>query len=198
MITLIIDTSTDKSLVAFAEGTDLLLTIFLPAGTQSSRTLMSTIEKGCKQLNLNNNCLKALAVGVGPGSYTGIRVGVAAAYGLAFPKEVPLIGFCTLEGYVSDAQGPFASLIDARMGGSYVLLQERVDDQVRLISLPQLIPKEELENYLSSFPTQVGPHVGYPNPQHLAYLAARKLEREHASHLDIIYLRTPEYQVQII
>ena len=113
--------------MAFAEGTDLLLTIFLPAGTQSSRTLMSTIEKGCKQLSLNNNFLKALAVGVGPGSYTGIRVGVAAAYGLAFPKEVPLIGFCSLEGYVSDAQGPFASLIDARMGGSYVLLQERVE-----------------------------------------------------------------------
>jgi tRNA threonylcarbamoyladenosine biosynthesis protein TsaB len=192
LITLIIDTSTDKALVAFAEGNALLLNCFLPPGAQSSRYLMATIEAGFKQLKLPPASLKAVAVGVGPGSYTGIRVGAAAAYGLALPKALPLIGFCSLEGFVCTHDGRFASLIDARTGGAYVLLQERVGEAIKVLASPQFIAKEHLACYLEGYPAEAGPHIGYPDPAYLARLAAQKLERgECALDLELIYLRQP-------
>jgi tRNA threonylcarbamoyladenosine biosynthesis protein TsaB len=195
LITLIIDTSTDKSLIACAQGNQLLLAVRLPHGFQSSRYLMGAIEEGLKQVKCLPSSLQAIAVAIGPGSYTGIRVGVAAAKGLAFPKSLPLVGFCSLEGFVSEKEGRFLSLIDARIGGFYVLPQERVGSSVHPLSSPQLISKENLSDLLHEYPTQVGPHTSYPDPSHLAHLTAEKLENEeHGSDLDVLYLRTPDYQ----
>lgn len=195
MITLILDTSTPKSLVAFAEGERVLLKELLPAGGRSSSVLMKIIEEGFKHLHLEPSDLEAIAVAQGPGSYTGMRVGAAAAKGLAFPRALPLIGFCTLEGFIAEGDGLFASLIDARIGGSYLLLQKRLGNEIDLLSEPQLIPNEKLECFLENYPTRVGPHMCYPDPDHLARLAAQRLKNGLFSRdLELLYLRTPEYQ----
>lgn len=195
MLTLLIDTSTDKSLIAFAQGDTLLSKFFLPHGVQSSRTLMTEIENGFKQLNQLPSALEAIAISIGPGSYTGIRVGAAAAKGLSFAKNLPLISFCSLEGFVPERDGKFASLIDARIGGFYVLLQEKEGNSVRKLNEPQLIAKENLDSVLKEFPLQAGPHLGYPDPAHLARLAAHKYQKgEFSSDLELLYLRTPEYR----
>jgi tRNA threonylcarbamoyladenosine biosynthesis protein TsaB len=198
LLTLIIDTSTERSLVAFAERDRIVLQTLLPYGVQNSKHLMTTIESGLSRLRLSPFSLDAIAVSVGPGSYTGIRVGVAAAKGLAFPKSLPLIGFCSLEGYVQEREGRFASLIDARVGGMYVLLQEREGEKIHLRSTPQLITKERLDLYLEGYSIHTGPHLGYPNAHYLAQLVAKKWEaREYGGDVELIYLRTPEYTLAI-
>lgn len=193
MFTLIIDTSTEKSLIAFTQGDQLLLNYFL-SGAQSSRYLMATVETGFKQLNLSPQNLEAVAVSVGPGSYTGTRVGVAVAKGLSFPRSLPLIGFYSLEGFISEKEGIFASLIDAKLGGGYVLLQQRKGKVVSLLSSPQLISKDKLDFHLKGCNEIVGPHNTSPAPQHIASLVAQKIVRkEYRADLDILYLRTPDY-----
>lgn len=158
---------------------------------------MTTIEAGFKQLNLSPQALEAVAVGVGPGSYTGTRVGVAAAKGLSFPRSLPLIGFCSLEGFVSEKEGVFASMIDAKLGGSYVLLQQREGKAVTLLSSPQLVSNEKLNFHLKECTEIVGPHNTFPTPEYLASLVARKIVRkEYRADLEILYLRTPDYVTQ--
>jgi tRNA threonylcarbamoyl adenosine modification protein YeaZ len=191
---LILDTSTDKPFVAFSQGNKLLLNFLLPSGSDCSRSIMETIEVGFKHLNMHIANLHAIAVGVGPGSYTGIRVGAAVAYGLAFAKKVPLIDFCSLESFIPETDGLFVSIIDARLSGVYILPQEKHGDSITWKQEPQFIPKEQLDLYLEKYVLRVGPHLCDPNPTHIAYLAARRLERgEYKSELKLNYLRVPQY-----
>lgn len=194
-VTLILDTSTARSVIVFAQKQDVILKKFLPIGQPASFTLMKMVEEGLQELNLKAFSLKAIAVARGPGSYTGIRLGAAAAKGLAFPRSLPIIGFCSLEGFISEAQGPFASLIDARIGGHYVLLQKRLGNQIHLLSKPQLVENEKLDSFLAHYPIRIGPHFDYPNPDHLAIIAAEKLKKGDFSHdIELLYLRTPDYK----
>jgi tRNA threonylcarbamoyladenosine biosynthesis protein TsaB len=153
------------------------------------------VENGFKSLNLKQSDLKAIAVAQGPGSYTGIRVGAAAGKGLAYFKSIPLVGYCSLEGFISEKEGRFASVIDAGIGGSYVLLQKREGELITLLSQPQLIAAEILESYLADYPDRVGPTTHSPDPSHIARLTLQKLAQGTPTHdLSLIYLRTPEYK----
>ena len=184
MKTLIIDTSHERSLVAFAEGVDILLTLTLPVGLQSSTYLFPTIEAGFQKLKLTPADLEAVAVAVGPGSFTGIRVGVAAAKGIAAPRGLPLIGLCSLNGFLTEKNG--AALIDARVGGGFVLTPG---------SEPRLVSKEELPKVLEGYDAVVGPnlkHFSFPNqieryPDPAALIGSPLPRRE--GDLNLIYLR---------
>ncbi len=144
MITLIIDTSTERALVAITNGPDLLFTHHLPFGALSSKLLLSTITTGFEQLNTDPSFLKRIAVGIGPGLFTGIRVGVATAKGMAFGLNLPLIPFSSLHGFVAPGDGMFISAIDARLSGVYILPQLREGDLITPLSNPQLIDPKAL------------------------------------------------------
>ena len=64
--------------------------------------------------------LTALAVGVGPGNFTGIRIAVSAARGLALGLGIPAVGVSTLEAQVDGMARPCLSVLDARRGMNYV------------------------------------------------------------------------------
>src|ERR1700722_8624080 len=110
MFTLIIDTSTERGVVALAKGKDLVYTKELPFGLLNSRYLMTSIQTGFETLSLTPASLKAVAASVGPGSFTGIRVGAGVAKGIALGRNLPLIGFSSLSGFVSPHEGAFASV----------------------------------------------------------------------------------------
>jgi tRNA threonylcarbamoyl adenosine modification protein YeaZ len=153
--TLIIDTSHERSLVAFADGLDILLTLPLPFGLQSSTYLFPTIHAGFQKIKLKPFDLEAVAVAVGPGSFTGIRVGVAAAKGIAAPRGLPLIGLCSLQGFLTEKNG--AALIDARIGGGFVLTPG---------GTPRLVAQEDLPGVLMGYDAVVGPNLqrfSFPN-----------------------------------
>ena len=75
----------------------LLASAFQCSGLTHSRTLMPMVEGMLKNADMTLSSCDAVAVAVGPGSFTGIRIGVAAAKGLAFGADLPVIGVSTLE-----------------------------------------------------------------------------------------------------
>lgn len=162
---LIIDTSTERSMVLFAQDGKLLFCEELPVGFQSSKYLFTSLQRGLEQLKISIQQLSALAVAVGPGLYTGIRVGVAAAKGIAYARKLPLVGFCNLSCFHLPFEGRFLSVIDGRSKGFYTLLQEKKNGEVLELESPSLRSLEELESFelplVGPFLERVGSKLSY-------------------------------------
>ena len=94
---LAIDTATETLSIALHDGDALLAECALQAGRRHSALLAPIIERTMAQIDLGMADLRALAVSVGPGSYTGARIGVALAKGMAAPRDLPLLPVTTLE-----------------------------------------------------------------------------------------------------
>ncbi len=96
-------------------------------GKGHAERLMGVIAAALKQAGLGYDDIDALAVSTGPGSFTGIRIGVAAARGLALARKVPCIGVTTLEALAFEASRAFAgrtvlSVLDAKREEVYAAL----------------------------------------------------------------------------
>jgi len=179
---LVIDTSTELSQVILAQSLSDFEVIRLPPGLTGSQYLFD-------QLNSLNFKPQSVAVTVGPGSYTGIRVGLAAAQGIAKAGKLPLVGLCSLEGFISGCEGPFLSLIDARGGGVYMMEQKRVGASIVPVTEPMRCALEELPLYLHVVQRIVGPRLsrfdllpceeGYADPAYLVARAYHKLQLGH-------------------
>lgn len=94
-------------------------------GKGHAEHLMSTIDEALAVANTGYADLGLIAVSVGPGSFTGIRVGVAAARGLALALGIPSVGVTTLDAMAEEARRNFAgkgllAAIDARREQIYV------------------------------------------------------------------------------
>ncbi len=154
MKALILETSTEKSCLLFVSSKGKCESRELPGGPALSKTLGLEVKK---LLPPERHPVDKIFVGQGPGSYTGIRVGAALAKGLGFGWKVPVYGFCSLKVFTPDQTGPFAILVDAKMGGFYLLLGERSNSSIQYEE-PELISEQSLEPLLKSVPTIVSPH----------------------------------------
>ncbi|MFZ5654989.1 MAG: tRNA (adenosine(37)-N6)-threonylcarbamoyltransferase complex dimerization subunit type 1 TsaB [Pseudomonadota bacterium] len=111
-----------------------------------NRLLLPAIDQLLAESGCRLSQLDAIAVGVGPGSFTGLRIGVGVAQGLAFGAGVGVIAVSSLAalaqaGVRSGALGPAAialTLIDARMGQVYWGLYQRAGGQVTALSEDRL------------------------------------------------------------
>ena len=93
-------------------------------GRGHAEVLLSVITDCLAQANLDYKALSAIGVMIGPGSFTGVRVGIATARGLALALEIPVIGVSTLdavEEITRDAgvDGPLATLLNAGRDQAY-------------------------------------------------------------------------------
>ena len=102
---LAIDTATQTLSIALHDGQALRAEWSLAAGRQHSALLAPMVEQLMRQAAVSTADLRALAVSVGPGSYTGVRIGVALAKGLAAVDDLPLAPLTTLE-IVLEAHAP--------------------------------------------------------------------------------------------
>ena len=114
-----IDTTTKKCSVALAQDGELMVQKELLSEEFShSEQLHPFIEEVLKESGLKSSSLSAIAISKGPGSYTGLRIGVAAAKGLCFALDLPLIALNTLEIMVQPYEvSPYSFIIpmlDAR------------------------------------------------------------------------------------
>jgi len=105
---LMIETSTDCCSVALAEGNRILAERICEESRQHAAILAPYISEVLQETGLKAGDLNAIAVSKGPGSYTGLRVGVSTAKGLCFGSGKPLIGVDTLQ--ILALQGSSSSL----------------------------------------------------------------------------------------
>jgi tRNA threonylcarbamoyladenosine biosynthesis protein TsaB len=95
---LAIETSTLTGSVALLSDDRLLGELTLSVSVQHSERLMPAIEQILRDASITPEEVDAYAVAVGPGSFTGLRIGIAAAQGLALAHGKPLVGVSSLEG----------------------------------------------------------------------------------------------------
>lgn len=121
---LAIDTSTKALTVALLKDHQLIAEDGIEAERNHSIYLLPVIQRMLAGLNLNVHQLHAVAVGAGPGSYTGVRIGVTVAKTLAWSLKIPLIGVSSLSAYAHAARVQFPAdvyipMMDARRGQVY-------------------------------------------------------------------------------
>ena len=113
-----IETATKNCSVALAnEGKTILCKEIAEEGYSHAERLHVFIEEIIKEAGISLNDLSAIAVSQGPGSYTGLRIGVSAAKGLCFALGIPLIAVDTLQVLASQVNiddGLIVPMIDAR------------------------------------------------------------------------------------
>ena len=153
MLILAFETSAKAASVALTENGKLLGESYQNTGLTHSQTLMVMAEDLLKQCGKTIHNISAVAVAEGPGSFTGVRIGVAAAKGFAWGGELPCYGVSTLETMAVSLgayQGYVCPCMDARRSQVYNALfyvnhgnLERISED-RAIALCDL--KNELEN----------------------------------------------------
>jgi tRNA threonylcarbamoyladenosine biosynthesis protein TsaB len=118
MLILAFDTATDVATSALVDGEEVL-------GERTSRavTVLEDLDALLRQAGAHTRELDGLAVGIGPGSFTGVRIGLATARGLALALGVPVAGVSTLAALAAGAPGA-VPVIDARRGEVFILQGE--------------------------------------------------------------------------
>lgn len=97
MVILHIETSTNVCSVAVSEHSNLLFSVSNDDGMNHAALLSGFVDQALKFIKTNNKKPDAVAVSSGPGSYTGLRIGVSTAKGLCYGLDIPLIAVSTLE-----------------------------------------------------------------------------------------------------
>jgi tRNA threonylcarbamoyl adenosine modification protein YeaZ len=191
MLTLILETSNEKGCLILAEGETPIAVKTLPSGPELSKRLALEVQNLIAE---HKATLQLIAVGTGPGSYTGIRVGAALAKTLSYGWGIPLIGFCSLKGFAPPVLEPFAVLVDARMGGFYALLDGQATlispTDPRLLTIPHIAsPHPELIK--KRFNSAATWHETEPNPALLAKACFKQFLEGEVTPLELSYLTCP-------
>lgn len=149
MLILGIDTATPWGSVALCEDGQLIFEFTVKIGKGSGEHLLALLQQFLAKTGRKPVELNLITVGTGPGSYTGIRIGLAAVAGLAEGLQVPVYGINTLRiiaenaRYGSGTAGTVAVALDARRAEVYAALYRAEPDGLREIMPPRTIRAEE-------------------------------------------------------
>lgn len=216
------DTAMNACSVAITDGSAVLGHIHEKRRRGHAETLMPMIESLMREARIRYNMLDLIAVSVGPGTFTGLRIGLAAARGMALAAQKPLVGITTLEALAVSvppevaAGRPVIVASDARRGEIYLQLFERLDAPPMISQRTQAMAVRP-EDALSISPPGPAVMLGSgapliaalpefdpdqwrildldcdPDARQLALLAeARGLPAPHAPSPAPVYLRAPD------
>ncbi len=151
---LAVDSSAKSASVAVAENGRLISECFVNNALTHSRTLMPMVENVLFQADLTLKDIDAICVNVGPGSFTGVRIGVAAVKGLALCDNIPCAGVSTLESIAynfADEECIVCAAMDARCNQVYTALFRCAGGEVTRICEDKAISVDELGAELSQY-----------------------------------------------
>ncbi|WP_162517160.1 tRNA (adenosine(37)-N6)-threonylcarbamoyltransferase complex dimerization subunit type 1 TsaB [Aeromonas sobria] len=134
---LAVDTATEACSAALLVG-DTLFSRWEEAPRDHTRKILPMVQAVLEDAGITLSDLDAIAFGRGPGSFTGVRIGISVAQGLAFGVGVPLIGISTLAAmaqgaYRLDGAEQVLTAIDARMNEVYFGRYELIDGRMQLV-----------------------------------------------------------------
>ncbi|HET6489416.1 MAG TPA: tRNA (adenosine(37)-N6)-threonylcarbamoyltransferase complex dimerization subunit type 1 TsaB [Syntrophales bacterium] len=125
MITLAIDTATKTAGVALLRDETILVEYFFNLSLNHSETVLPAVHEGLAMAGIGVDGIDLFALTVGPGSFTGLRIGASTVKGLALATGKPVVGISTLEALAFNAieyPGLICPMLDARKGEIYTAL----------------------------------------------------------------------------
>lgn len=128
MNVLAIDTTSSWGSVAISRNDRIVYLGYLDIRVTHSERLMQQIDYGLQQSEMQIADIDLIALSNGPGSFTGVRIGLATAKGICFGRKIPLYPVSTLKLLAFNAYGcqiNILSFIDARMNETYVALYDQ-------------------------------------------------------------------------
>lgn len=147
------ESSAKAASVALMEDGVLLGESFQHSGKTHSATLMPMAEQLLRDCEIKPGDIDCVAVAKGPGSFTGVRIGVAAAKGLAWAAEKPICGVSTLEAMamqMAHVKGLICPVMDARRQQVYNALFESDGKNLKRITEDRAVSLEELKKELET------------------------------------------------
>ncbi|MGA2139466.1 MAG: tRNA (adenosine(37)-N6)-threonylcarbamoyltransferase complex dimerization subunit type 1 TsaB [Verrucomicrobiia bacterium] len=221
MITLAIDTSTPRGAVALLRDDKPLAEKSFDR-TQPKQNLFDTAAELLSTSELGPRDLGLLAVGLGPGSFTGIRVGLAAAKGIALPGKLPIKGVSSFDALALTALPKMPSecprmcvFSDARRDEIYYALYDGEGRRVKECQIAALetvadeihhpiwFVSSEIERYKSDLVTLFGGFASicqapvFPSAAAVGWLAFHRFRHDGNrgdENVEPIYLREPQYK----
>lgn len=154
---LALETSAKSVSAAVTENGAVLASAYQNRGLTHSVTLMPLIDGMLRTAGLSLDDIGLIAAANGPGSFTGLRIGVSAAKGLAWAKELPCCGVSTLAAMArtaADFQGLIIGAMDARRQQIYHALFRGENGRVLRVTQDCAISLEELASLLRDMPEE--------------------------------------------
>ncbi|MFF8193611.1 tRNA (adenosine(37)-N6)-threonylcarbamoyltransferase complex dimerization subunit type 1 TsaB [Streptomyces bobili] len=207
MLLLALDTATPAVTVALHDGTDVLASAGQVDARRHGELLLPAVDRLLAVAGQRLDAVTGIVVGVGPGPYTGLRVGLMTADTFGLALGVPVHGLCTLDGlaYATDLEGPFVVATDARRKEVY---WARYADSRTRVTEPAVDRPADIAEQVAGLPAVGAGALLYPGtfpaahePKHvsaaaLASLAAERLAAgEELLEPRPLYLRRPDAQV---
>jgi tRNA threonylcarbamoyladenosine biosynthesis protein TsaB len=219
-----IETATTQVGCAIGGHEGVLASTHSARGKRHAESLTPAIEFTCRQARVELSEIGVVAVDLGPGLFTGLRVGIATGKAIAQALRVPMIGVTSLDLLAFPARfcsRLIAAVLDARRGEVFSALYRHVPGGVQRISEPQVGSPDELASelvargeevlmvgdgagrYASTFRPLVDvevvePDLAHPSARSLVSLAhARALREEWVQpwELQPLYLRRPDAEI---
>ena len=152
MLTLALESSAKAASAALFEDDKMLALSMQNAGLTHSRTLLPMAEDLLRNLDKSVRDLDRVAVACGPGSFTGLRIGMAEAKGLCWALEIPAVGVSTLEAMAYGGPNMDGTMLccamDARRGQVYNALFRVEDGRPARLTPDRAISIQQLEDEL--------------------------------------------------
>ncbi|MFQ5823137.1 MAG: tRNA (adenosine(37)-N6)-threonylcarbamoyltransferase complex dimerization subunit type 1 TsaB [bacterium] len=148
---LAVETATNVCGVALSDDNHLIAEYRLNHKNVHNEKLVSAIQCLTKDAKWGLEELNGIAVSIGPGSFTGLRIGITVCKGLAYILEIPLVAVNTLDALAYQAHlwsGHICSVIKAREGEVYFALYKKSPEMFRRCSDYQIILTKELSDFI--------------------------------------------------
>ncbi len=158
MVILALETSAKAGSVALMDENVLLGESYSNTGLTHSQTLLAMAEELLKNCGKTPADVTAVAVAAGPGSFTGVRIGVAAAKGFAWARELPCCGESTLEAMAENLgiwEGTVCCAMDARRAQVYNALFSAREGRLSRLCEDRAISLAELAEELKNLPKPI-------------------------------------------
>ena len=198
------DTATPLVTVALHDGEDVVTELVADRPMKHAEQLAPLIDRAMTEAGIVRQDLTAIAAGVGPGPFTGLRVGLVTARTLGFVLDIPVYGVCSLDVLAVEAadtgavDGDFVVATDARRKEVYLA---RYDAQADRLDGPVVGRPADLATedpvvgeggalYPDAFPRRTGPAA--PSAGWLARVVAE--ERAELRDPEPLYLRRPDVE----
>jgi len=176
-------------------------------GAGGTTRAFAMIQSALHEAQLEREQIEVLAVGLGPGSYTGIRVALSIAQGWQLAGGVKLLGLSSVECVAAQAQAEKISgrvnvLIDAQRNEFYLAAYEISADGWREIEPLRILPRAEVESRAGAKEILIGPEVPrwfpngrmvFPRAAMLGRLALNRNDFAAGDKLEPIYLRETNF-----